>query len=447
MCKFFAVICTSIFLLFSTFNLNAFEIIRDVELENYTKKITSLLLKNTELDADDINYYFIKSNEVNAFVTGGKNLFLNTELILTSNDYREYLAVIAHELSHILGGHIFRTSEEISRLSQRAFPVHLLSIIALLGGSADAGLAGLMIGSASVQDGYTYYSRNQEASADQAAIKLLCNNQINAYYFLDFLNKLERISSNYGEETSYRSTHPLISARSNWITSGLKKYPGCDYNQDVDLQNDFDLLKAKLFGFTHPKRETLEVYKTGSDIDKYARAVTKYFAGEHKNSIRLLKELINDNKSNPYFKELLGEIYFSKQEYHLAIKYQLESMSLFDKPSELYLMMMGNYYIALDEAKSYNTSIKYLKESLIINPENSYSWYLLAKAYAGVDNIPLAQYASAERYYLIKEHKLAYQFALKSIKNIQKNTPEWYRTNDLLNIMGISNNKEDKKTN
>jgi predicted Zn-dependent protease len=62
----------------------------------------------------------------------------------------------------------------------------------------------------------------------------------------------------------------------------------------------------------------------------------------------------------------------------------------------------------------------------------------LAKAYALSDNLPLAQYASAERYYLNGDRPLALEFARKAIKNIDKNTVEWYRTNDLIElILGI----------
>ena len=43
-------------------------------------------------------------------MTGGKNVFINTGLITQADDYREYQAVIAHELSHIIGGHIFNNN-------------------------------------------------------------------------------------------------------------------------------------------------------------------------------------------------------------------------------------------------------------------------------------------------------------------------------------------------
>ena len=59
----------------------SFEIIRDVELENFTKKIVDSLLSDSEINHNEINYYFIKSKEINAFVTSGNNLFINTFII------------------------------------------------------------------------------------------------------------------------------------------------------------------------------------------------------------------------------------------------------------------------------------------------------------------------------------------------------------------------------
>ena len=123
-------------------------------------------------------------------MTGGTNIFINTELIIKSEDYREYAAVIAHELAHILGGHVFSTSIEISNLSDRAMPVYLLGILGIISGSTETGIAGVMVGQASVSDGFTYYSRTQEASADQAAIKILCE-MVDGKYLISFLQNLK----------------------------------------------------------------------------------------------------------------------------------------------------------------------------------------------------------------------------------------------------------------
>ena len=423
------------FYIFSAHKAASFEIVRDVELENFTKKIVSSLIKNTEIEHGEINYYFIKSNEINAFVTGGNNLFINTEILIAADDYREYAAVLAHELAHVLGGHIFRTKEEINNLGDRAFPIYVLGILGILGGAADAGIATLMVGSASVQDGYTYYSRNQEASADQFAVKLLCKNKIDGKYLIDFLNKLDQATPYVPEQTSYRSTHPITSERATWIESALIQHNGCKYSQNKSFQDEFEFIKAKLFGFTHNGNETFAVYNSDSDIDKYALAVANYFSGDHDNSIKLLNQLIESNPENPFFRELIGEIHFSKHNYNSAIKHQKISIDLLSEESDLYYMMIGNYYLADENKANYLESIKLLKKSLRLNPKNTYSWYLLAKAYAQTDNLPLAEYSTAERYYLIGNYKLAHQFAVKSLKNIEKNTTEWYRANDLLNII------------
>ena len=427
-----------IIIFYSSFSNKAIslEIIRDVELENFTKKIVTSLIKDSEMDLGEINYYFIKSNEINAFVTSGNNLFINTEILISANDYREYAAVIAHELAHILGGHVFRTKQEINNLGSRAFPIYVLGILGILGGAAETGMATLMVGSASVQDGYTYYSRTQEASADQAAIKLLCRNEIDGRYLLDFLNKLDTAIPYSADQTSYRSTHPMISERTTWVQSALiNQNNGCVFNQSTDLQKDFELLKAKLFGFTHSKDETYAIYNSDKDIDKYAKAVASYLSGNHNNSINLLKQLIDSNPMNPYFRELIGEIYFSKHNYELAIKNQQKSIMLLNEENDLYYMMIGNYHFANSDEADYLGSIKFLKKSLRLNPKNTYSWYLLAKAYAESDNLPLAEYATAERYYLTGNYGMAHEFAIKSLKNIEKNSTEWYRANDLLNII------------
>ncbi len=212
---------------------NAFEIIRDTELEQFTDDIVSILLKSSNLETDDLKIYFVKSDQINAFVTGGQNIFINTELILTANDYREYAAVLAHELAHILGGHIFNTSIEISNLSNKAIPIYLLGIIGMIAGATDAGIAGVMVGQASINDNYSYYSRTQEASADQAAVKILCDNGINGKYLIEFLKKIENINESYAfDENNYRSTHPLVQNRIRWINSSLENNYDCDYSSD-----------------------------------------------------------------------------------------------------------------------------------------------------------------------------------------------------------------------
>ena len=412
------------------------DVIRDTELENYTYEIVSMLLKSYELSEKDLNIYFIKSNQINAFVTGGNNIFINTELIIKSDDYREYAAVIAHELSHIINGHIFNTSIEISDLSNKALPIYLLGIISIIAGSTDSGIAGVMVGQASVTDGFTYYSRTQEASADQAAVNILCKGGVDAKYLISFLNILDSIQLNdLGKTENYRSTHPNIENRISWIESSMKNNKNCDFEKDLLLEKKFNLLKAKLHGFTHPYYETEAVYKFDNETDLYARAVSKYLKGDHKDSINNLENLLKIDPYNPYYMELIGEIYFSNHDFEKAYLYQLEANKNIDKTNDLYNMMIGNYLLSFETIEKTQESIPYLKKSIQINPMNAYSWYLLARAYSEANEVALANYATAERYFLIGERALSYGFAIKAIKSIEENSPEWYRSSDLIEIL------------
>ena len=257
---------------------SAFEIIRDTELEQYTDDIMSMLLKSSDIEAQDFNIYFVNSNQINAFVTGGKNIFINTETIIEADDYREYAYVLAHELAHILGGHIFNTSIEISNLSEKAMPIYLLGIIGLITGATDTGLLGVMVGQASVNDGFTYYSRTQEASADQGAVKILCENGINAKFLVKFLNRIDDLGliSN-SENQNYRSTHPSVQNRITWINSSLENHNVCNFEADEQLQQRFQLLKAKLHGFTNSHQETEAVYKTLSESRLVCNCCIKLF--------------------------------------------------------------------------------------------------------------------------------------------------------------------------
>ena len=44
----------------------------------------------------------------NAFVAGGQQIFVNSGLILQSNNAGQIIGVLAHEIGHISGGHLIK---------------------------------------------------------------------------------------------------------------------------------------------------------------------------------------------------------------------------------------------------------------------------------------------------------------------------------------------------
>ena len=87
----------------------------------------------------------------------------------------------------------------------------------------------------------------------------------------------------------------------------------CKFAKDETLDKKFKLLKAKLHGFTHPYNETESVYSGNEEVDLYATAVSNYFLGNHSRTIKNLEILLKNDPFNPYYKELIGEVYFANK--------------------------------------------------------------------------------------------------------------------------------------
>ena len=137
-------------------------------------------------------------------------------------------------------------------LSNKSMPIYLLGSIGLITGASDAGFAGVMVGQAAVSDTFTYYSRTQEAAADQKAVSILCNSMIDASFLSRFLNSLETIDLNtQSKSENYRSTHHLPQDRISWIELALNSIEMGNYESDKELEKRFNLIKAKQIGFNH----------------------------------------------------------------------------------------------------------------------------------------------------------------------------------------------------
>ena len=408
------------------------EIIRDAELESFTKDILYKLTSGTDIDPEEVKIHFINSRDINAFVINSRDMFINTGLITAANNYLELTSVIAHELSHMTGFHVSRTKSEIARLSKKALPVYMLGIFGALAGSTDTAIASMMVGTASVEGGYLSYSRTQESSADQGAIRLMCQNSINARGLLSFFEKLEKTENSLINFSPYNQTHPMTKDRYEFAKNSLTKYNGCNYAIDPHFQKRFNLLKAKLIGYTFSPREVNAIYDESNIEGRYALSVSSHYNEFSDKPIVLLEQLINEDKENPFFYELLAEILFSRSKLNDAIDKQKKAIKYFNGESDLLYMLMGNYLKHNEEL--HDEAIKFIKSSLRVNNNNTYSWFLLADLYSKND-LPRAHYATAERYFLLGDYPMSYKFTVKSLKEIEKKTPEWYRANDLLNIM------------
>ncbi|MFT6386159.1 MAG: putative Zn-dependent protease, partial [Rickettsiales bacterium] len=100
-----------IYLVVAAFLLSPFQgncaglsLIRDAEIEDFLHDITRPILKAANLNPKEIKIYIVNDSSLNAFVSGGQNIFINTGLITKYPDPNVLIGVIAHETGHISSG-------------------------------------------------------------------------------------------------------------------------------------------------------------------------------------------------------------------------------------------------------------------------------------------------------------------------------------------------------
>ena len=104
------------FFLFS--NLAFANFIRDTEIESILNEWSTPIFEVAGIPAENIKINLIADNNINAFVTEGKNMFINTGLIIKAGSANGLIGVIAHEAGHIAGGHIIKLKQAIRKLQK-----------------------------------------------------------------------------------------------------------------------------------------------------------------------------------------------------------------------------------------------------------------------------------------------------------------------------------------
>ena len=148
-------------------------LIRDAETEKFLHELSDPIFRAADLDVQNIKIYIVNDNSINAFVSGGQNVFINTGLILKFRTPDALIGVIAHETGHIAAGHLARSSEGAEQAQGAMLLSYLLGIGAAVAGSPEAGIALISGGSGSAQRLYMKFTRTQEEAADQHAIEYL----------------------------------------------------------------------------------------------------------------------------------------------------------------------------------------------------------------------------------------------------------------------------------
>ena len=416
--------------------VSAQSLIRDTEIEHMLREYSNPLLSAAGLAPADVKLYIIADPTINAFVTGGQNIFLHTGTIIEAETPNQLKGVIAHETGHIAGAHLARVGDGVSAAQVPMFISLGLGLIAAFAG--EGGAAGALMAS-SQQFGalaFMTYSRAQEASADQAALQYLETSGQSAEGLVEFFERFryQEVMSNARRFPYFRS-HPLSSERISILRNNANSAAHVNVDDTPEEIADLQRLQGKIYGFLAEPEFVLYRYpRTDQTLPaRYARAVAYFREARLDNARVEIESLISDEPDNPYFQELYGQMLFETGHIRDSIPYHARSVEL-EPTAPLLRLNLAISLIAADDDALLAEAKDNLQVALDIEPDNAFAWYQLSIVHEREGDTALAQLAVAEQAYATGNGERALMFAGRARASLEQGTPAWMRATEIESV-------------
>ncbi len=412
---------------------SAQSLIRDAEIEAILRGDSEPIFRAAGLNPDDVRINIVNDPELNAFVSNGQQIYLNTGMILATTDPDQLRGVIAHETGHIAGGHIARSGDMMRAGMQPMILTLALGALAAFAGRPDAGAALMASSQYFATLSVLSYSRVQEAAADQAAVTYLDAAGYSSRGLTEFFRQYQfQEVFSQARRYSYFQSHPISSER---IQSLQRRTEGARHREarpDVLTVERHRIMNAKLEAFLRPPGHTFARYAETdtSFAARYARSIAYFRDAQPDRSLQLLDALIAEHPDNPYLWELKGQVNFesgripaSEEPYRRAVQLAPEN-SLLRIGLAQTLVEMGP--TKLDDA------VMHLQHALARERTNPLGWRLLGQAYDGKSMPGLARLAAAEEHFHGNDLAGARTFATRARALLPAGTPDHRRATDII---------------
>ena len=411
-------------------------ILRDAETEALLRDMAAPIAAAAGFPPGNVEIVLINDPSVNAFVAGGQAIYINSGLINTADTANEVQGVIAHEMGHITGGHIIRSSEGAKAATGITLLSLLLGAAAAAAGAGDAAMGVLMAGQQAAMGKYLAFSRVQESSADAAGIQFLSKAGISGRGSINFFKKLENLEFRAGYTPSaddeFFRTHPMTADRLARLQDDYEKDPAWTKPSDPDLEARFQRAKAKLYGYLAQPRDTLIAYPpTVNTVPaRYARAYSWHKDAQLDKAMAETDALLAAKPNDPYFLELKGQILLEAGKPVEAIP-PLRRATELTANQPLIATTFGHALIASEDPKNFEEAQRVLKAAVARDRENPFAWYQLGVVYAASGDMPRARLASAEQQLMSGRLSEALGSAEAAEAALPKGSPDWLRAQDI----------------
>jgi predicted Zn-dependent protease len=412
-------------------------ILRDTETEEMLKSYETPLARAAGLDPNATKVWLVGDNEVNAFATfgdGGENVFILSGIVLYVKNANELIGVMAHETGHIKAGHLIRG--EVG-MQKAMIPMLLSMVVGVAAAIAGAGAAGMVLmgmGQSIAEAQFAQFSRVQESTADQIGTQLL-----NATHQspMGMYNMFQRMAAEEARGAykidPFAVDHPAGQDRVSQLQDIVDASPYRDVKDAPQVEHTFEMVQAKLAGYTLPVQEALNRYPVTdtSEVARYARSMAYLRKPDLPKALAEINSLIAEEPNNPYFYEVLGQINLSMARPADAIPAYQKAVNLKPMAPQLRLAL-ATAELATENAALAPAALQNLKAANLVENDDVFTWYETAQAYSMIKNDPMANLATAEAYYNGGSMMQAVVFATRARRDLTQGSPEWQQANDIL---------------
>ncbi|HEX8263317.1 MAG TPA: M48 family metalloprotease [Allosphingosinicella sp.] len=409
-------------------------ILRDAETEALFRDMSRPLLEAAGLRPDNVQVVLIHDRSINAFVAGGQIVYIHSGLLAAASDANEVQGVIAHEIGHITGGHIIRMQEGVKVATGIMILSMVLGAAAMAAGAGEAGMGLLAAGQQAAMGKFLAFSRTQESAADAAAAGFLAKSQTNGKGLLSFFKKLQNQEFRYAipQDNGYARTHPLTGERLAALEQTVKNAPGWNKATDPRLEARFQRVKAKLSGFVEEPERTLVTYPESNKSvpARYARAYAWHKRAYPEKALAEADSLLAEQPNDPFFLELKGQILLESGRPDAALE-SLRQAVRHAPDQPLISALLGHALISTEKPGHFEEAKQVLRAAIGRDNSNPFAWYQLGIVYDREGDPGRAALATAERYNLQGEPRLALVNAEQALKTVPTGTPDWLRAQDI----------------
>ena len=414
----------------------AISLLQDTETERLLQSYETPILRVAGIDPAAVKMYIVNDTSLNAFVAEGQNIFVNAGLFILLKNPNELTGVLAHETGHMAGGHLIRDTGAIAKAEIPMLLSMVVGMAAAIAGAGEAGMILMGIGQSVAQAQFLQFSRIQESTADQMGQRFLRLTHQSGMGMVNVFDRMANDAARAGiNEKEFASTHPADRDRIALMQDEADASPYRDVPDSPASVHAYEMVKAKVIGYLLPVRDVFYRYPLSdkSAPARYARAMAYMRQPDLPKALAEINSLINDEPKNPYFYEVLGQIHVSMGQPMKGIVPYQTSVDLLPDAPELRISLAAAQ-IATERKEIEKAAIDNLKIALQQDGEEPFGWYEMAQAYSDLGNEPMANLATAERYYVFGALPQAAVFAGRARQKLAKGSTDWERANDIINV-------------